>query len=40
VTDEHDIGLYFKRLRVLSQLFGDEQYHLQRYSSLPAFDAT
>jgi alkylation response protein AidB-like acyl-CoA dehydrogenase len=40
VTDEHDIGLYFKRLRVLSQLFGDEPYHLERYSSLSNFDET
>ncbi len=38
VTDEHDIGLYFKRLRVLSHLFGDEHYHLERYSSLSSFD--
>lgn len=39
VTDEHDIGLYFKRLRVLSQLFGDEEYHVERYASLPDFSA-
>jgi alkylation response protein AidB-like acyl-CoA dehydrogenase len=39
VTDEHDIGLYFKRLRVLSQLFGDEDYHVERYASLPDFTA-
>ncbi len=39
LTDEHDIGLYFKRLRVLTQLFGDEHYHLGRYASLPAFDS-
>lgn len=37
VTDEHDISLYFKRLRTLSALFGDEQHHVERYMSLPSF---
>lgn len=37
VTDEHDISLYFKRLRSLNALFGDEQYHLERFASLPTF---
>lgn len=39
VTDEHDIGLFFKRMQVLSSLWGDEQHHLARYSALPGFTA-
>ena len=37
VTDEHDISLYFKRLRVLAALYGDEQHHVERFMSLPSF---
>lgn len=37
VTDEHDIGLYFKRMHVLNALFGDEEFHVARYASLPSF---
>lgn len=37
VTDEHDIGLYFKRMQVLCSTFGDEQHHVERYASLPTF---
>lgn len=37
VTDEHDVSLYFKRMRVLHALFGDEEFHVARYMSLPAF---
>ncbi|HVY45083.1 MAG TPA: acyl-CoA dehydrogenase [Minicystis sp.] len=37
VTEEHDIGLYFKRMAVLMSLFGDEAFHLARFSRLPAF---
>lgn len=37
VTEEHDIGLYFKRMQVLASLFGDEQHHVERYASLPSF---
>ncbi len=37
VTDEHDISLYFKKLRALVGLFGDEQHHLARFMSLPSF---
>ena len=33
-TDEHDVGLYFKRLQVLSQSFGDEEHHLARFADL------
>src|SRR5204862_6721450 len=39
VTDEHDIGLYFKRMTVLNALFGDEAWHLARYADLPSFTA-
>ncbi len=37
ITDEHDIGLYFKRMHALNTLFGDEEYHLGRYSAAPTF---
>lgn len=37
VTDEHDIGLYFKRMQVLASLWGDEEHHLARFASLPGF---
>ncbi len=37
VTDEHDISLFFKKLRVLDALFGDEQHHVERFMSLPSF---
>ncbi len=30
ITDEHDVGLYFKRMHVLNALFGDEEHHLAR----------
>ena len=33
-TDEHDVGLYFKRMQVLSQLMGDEEHHLARFAGL------
>jgi alkylation response protein AidB-like acyl-CoA dehydrogenase len=36
-TDEHDVGLYFKRLQVLSMLFGDEELHVRRFAALPSF---
>jgi alkylation response protein AidB-like acyl-CoA dehydrogenase len=39
VTDEHDVGLYFKRMHVPTTLFGEEEYHLARFASLPAFVA-
>jgi alkylation response protein AidB-like acyl-CoA dehydrogenase len=38
ITDEQDVGLYFKRIRVLQGLFGDADWHLGRYASLPSFD--
>jgi len=32
VTDEHDIGLYFKRMYALNALFGDAEHHVARFS--------
>jgi alkylation response protein AidB-like acyl-CoA dehydrogenase len=40
VTDEQDEGLFFKRVRVLQSLFGDADYHVRRYQSLPGFEAS
>ncbi|HEU4533790.1 MAG TPA: acyl-CoA dehydrogenase family protein, partial [Polyangiaceae bacterium] len=37
ITDEHDVGLYFKRMQVLCALFGDEAHHVQRFAARPAF---
>jgi alkylation response protein AidB-like acyl-CoA dehydrogenase len=37
VTDEHDIGLYFKRMYALNALFGDEEHHVARFASDAAF---
>ncbi|MEM6989898.1 MAG: acyl-CoA dehydrogenase family protein [Myxococcota bacterium] len=37
ITDEHDIGLYFKRMVALDALFGDEVHHVERFSALPTF---
>jgi alkylation response protein AidB-like acyl-CoA dehydrogenase len=39
VTDEHDVGLYFKRMHVLNSLFGDEEHHVARFAALPGFTA-
>jgi alkylation response protein AidB-like acyl-CoA dehydrogenase len=38
ITEEHDVGLYFKRMQVLSTLFGDEEHHLERFAALPGFE--
>ena len=37
VTDEQDEGLFFKRLRVLQALFGDADWHADRFQRLPHF---
>lgn len=39
VTDEHDVGLYFKRMHALNALFGDEEHHVARFARLPTFTA-
>jgi alkylation response protein AidB-like acyl-CoA dehydrogenase len=33
-TDEHDVGLYFKRMQSLGALLGDEDHHLARFAGL------
>ena len=37
ITDEHDIGLYFKRMHALGTLWGDEEHHVARFAALPTF---
>jgi alkylation response protein AidB-like acyl-CoA dehydrogenase len=37
VTDEHDVGLYFKRMQILNTLYGDEEHHVARFAAQPAF---
>ena len=37
VTDEHDIGLYYKRARVASMTFGTAAYHRDRFATLSGF---
>jgi alkylation response protein AidB-like acyl-CoA dehydrogenase len=39
VTDEQDEGLFFKRLRVLNGLFGDADWHVDRFQGLKSFDS-
>lgn len=39
MTDELVIGHHFKRLMLLGILYGDEDYHLRRYSRLGGFPA-
>jgi alkylation response protein AidB-like acyl-CoA dehydrogenase len=34
MTDEHDIGLYMKRDRVLNELFGDPAFHADRLARI------
>ena len=37
VTDELDLGLFLKRARVLEQIYGNQQFHRERYASLASF---
>ncbi len=37
ITDEHDVGLYFKRMHVLNTMFGDEEWHVGRFAGLASF---
>ncbi|MBK8239483.1 MAG: acyl-CoA dehydrogenase family protein [Deltaproteobacteria bacterium] len=39
ITDEHDVGLYFKRMHVLGLLCGDEEHHVRRFAAQPQFTA-
>jgi alkylation response protein AidB-like acyl-CoA dehydrogenase len=33
ITDEHDVGLYFKRMTVLNAVFGDAEHHVTRFGA-------
>ena len=37
MTDEYDIGLYAKRIRVAQELFGDTNYHLEQVAKAKQF---
>ncbi|MCB1703876.1 MAG: acyl-CoA dehydrogenase [Halioglobus sp.] len=37
MTDEHEIGFFIKRARVVQHLFGDYNYHLDRFAQLNHF---
>jgi len=37
MTDEHEIGFYLKRARVLEQLLGDGGYHVDRFAALAGY---
>jgi alkylation response protein AidB-like acyl-CoA dehydrogenase len=37
ITDEHDVGLYFKRMLALNAMFGDAEHHVARFASRPEF---
>jgi len=39
LTDEHDVGLYFKRMLALNAVLGDEQFHVERLAAQPGFAA-
>ena len=39
VTDELDVGLYLKRIRVAQASLGDADFHVQRYGDLSAVEA-
>ena len=37
MTDEHEIGFFLKRARVMEQLLGDDVYHTDRYATLNGY---
>ena len=37
ITDEHDVGLYFKRMLALNASFGDAEHHVTRFAARPDF---
>jgi len=39
ITDEHDVGLFFKRMLALNASFGDAEHHVARFAARPAFVA-
>ena len=34
MTEEYKVGHYFKRLTMIAQMFGDEDYHLDRFAEV------
>jgi len=40
ITDEHDVGLYLKRMLALNATFGDAEYQLARFAARPEFLAS
>jgi alkylation response protein AidB-like acyl-CoA dehydrogenase len=37
ITDEHDVGLYFKRMTALNAICGDEEFHVARLAAQPGW---
>jgi len=37
MTDEYDIGLFMKRIRVLQELMGDAHYHMNEFANANAY---
>ena len=37
ITDEHDVGLYFKRMVALNASFGDAEHHVARFAARRGF---
>ena len=37
MTDEFDIGLFMKRVRVAQELLGDANFHADRFASLRSY---
>jgi len=37
MTDEYDIGLYLKRIRVAQEMFGDFAFHADRIARLRGY---
>jgi alkylation response protein AidB-like acyl-CoA dehydrogenase len=37
VTDDFDIGFFLKRCRILETLYGDRNFHLDRYARLRGY---
>ena len=37
VTVEYDVGLFLKRSRVAEQVFGNADYHVDRYANLSEY---
>jgi hypothetical protein len=37
MTDDFDIGFFLKRCRVLETLYGDRNYHLDRFARLRGY---